>query len=174
MIPGQSEDTTALHEQTPTSLEQAHASSEQETAPSLPEVEPNEPSETLPLRNGSHKADQEAVTKDNNDEKQGPETSSTNQIETTTRLEAMARERDDLRQEVSKLRRSLEAIEEKHQEELSGLRDEIEDAQSAKEDAETQYHTLLGKVNTIRSQLGERLKADAVRQCYRHAVNIPC
>ena len=37
----------------------------------------------------------------------------------------------------------------------------MEEAQSGKERAEEQYKTLLGKVNAIRSQLGERLKADA-------------
>lgn len=81
--------------------------------------------------------------------------------ETSARLDAMAKERDHLRAQVAELRKSLETIQEKHQGELTGLRDEVEDAQSAKENAESQYRTLLGKVNTIRSQLGERLKADA-------------
>lgn len=85
-------------------------------------------------------------------------------IDTSARLEAMAEERESLRAEVAELRMSLETIKSQHQEELSGLREEIDETQSAKENAETQYHTLLGKVNTIRSQLGERLKADAVRQ----------
>lgn len=83
--------------------------------------------------------------------------------ETSARLDAMAKERDDLKAEVAELRKSLESIQEKHNEDLSGLKDEVEQAESAKETAETQYRTLLGKVNTIRSQLGERLKADAVR-----------
>jgi len=36
----------------------------------------------------------------------------------------------------------------------------LEESQSAKEQAETQYQHLLGRVNTIRTSLGERLKAD--------------
>lgn len=48
-------------------------------------------------------------------------------------------------------------------EKLESLKAQLQEAESAKENAETQYRSLLGKVNTIRSQLGERLKADAVR-----------
>ena len=76
----------------------------------------------------------------------------------------MANDRNALREEVAQLRKSLEDIQEKHEQELSGLKEEVEEAQSGKENADSQYRTLLGKVNTIRSQLGERLKADAVGQ----------
>ena len=78
-------------------------------------------------------------------------------------LDALARERSALRDEVTQLRRSLEQIQGKHDQELGTVREQLEGTQGEKEHAETQYRNLLGKVNTIRSQLGERLKADAVR-----------
>lgn len=78
------------------------------------------------------------------------------------RLAAAARERDELRLEVTELRKSLESIQQQHEDKLASLKTQVEDAESGKEHAEVQYKTLLGKVNTIRAQLGERLKADAV------------
>jgi chromosome segregation ATPase len=105
----------------------------------------------------------------------------------------MSQEREALRAEVEKLRKSLEDIQGKHSEEMSTmkhrhseelsaiegkynedvvsikgqlaeevstLRAELEESESAKEQAETQYQTLFGRVNTIRESLGERLKAD--------------
>lgn len=83
--------------------------------------------------------------------------------ETEERIAAAAKERDELRLEVTKLRKSLESIQQEHEAKLTGLKTQVEDAESGKEHAEVQYKTLLGKVNTIRAQLGERLKADAVR-----------
>ena len=82
--------------------------------------------------------------------------------DTDARLEVLVDERNALREEVAQVRRSLEEIKEKHEEELGSIRVQLADTQGEKEQAETQYRNLLGKVNTIRSQLGERLKADAV------------
>ena len=82
--------------------------------------------------------------------------------DTDERLEALAKERDALREEVAQVRRSLEEIQEKHEVELSSIRDQLAETQGEKEQAESQYRSLLGKVNTIKFQLGERLKADAV------------
>lgn len=82
--------------------------------------------------------------------------------DTDARLEALVSERAALREEVAHVRRSLEEIQGKHEEELGSIRKQLADTQGEKEQAETQYRNLLGKVNTIRSQLGERLKADAV------------
>ena len=82
--------------------------------------------------------------------------------DTDARLEALVNERNALREEVAQVRRSLEEIKEKHEEELGSIRVQLANTQGEKEQAETQYRNLLGKVNTIRSQLGERLKADAV------------
>ena len=86
----------------------------------------------------------------------------TSSTDTSERFDVLARERDALRAEVSELRQSLEAIRSKHDEDISGLQEQLEETQSGKEHAETQYQELLGRVTTIRAQLGERLKADAV------------
>jgi predicted transcriptional regulator len=78
-----------------------------------------------------------------------------------------------LRLEVTELRKNLESIQSKHegqstegtesnQEELQSLREELEEANESKEHFETQYNNLLGRVNTIKTTLGNRLKADAV------------
>ncbi|KAM3072460.1 hypothetical protein ACMFMG_009261 [Clarireedia jacksonii] len=105
----------------------------------------------------------------------------------------MSAEREALRAEVERLRKSLEDLQEKHaepnsssdgqdseklalieeqhkeeiatirsqhKEEISSVRTELEESESAKEHWESQYHALLGRVNTIKSSLGERLKAD--------------
>lgn len=46
--------------------------------------------------------------------------------------------------------------------EIQSLREELEEANEGKEHFETQYKNLLGRVNTIKTSLGDRLKADAV------------
>ncbi|OAL48557.1 hypothetical protein IQ07DRAFT_681326 [Pyrenochaeta sp. DS3sAY3a] len=96
--------------------------------------------------------------------------------DTNARLDAIAKERDALRQEVTELRKSLEVIQSKHEaaaapgepsekyeEEIRNLRDELDEANEGKEHFETQYKNLLGRVNTIKTSLGDRLKADAAR-----------
>ena len=90
------------------------------------------------------------------------DTIATSFTDTDARLEALSKEREALREEVAQVRRSLEEIKEKHDEELSSMREQLSETQAEKEQAESQYRSLLGKVNTIKSQLGERLKADAV------------
>jgi chromosome segregation ATPase len=94
----------------------------------------------------------------------------------------MSQEREALRVEVEQLRKALEDIQGKHTEEISTIkqhhagelssiqtqhveevttiRTELEESETAKEQAETQYQHLLGRINTIKSSLGERLKAD--------------
>lgn len=88
------------------------------------------------------------------------------QSDTSARLDAIAKERDALRLEVTELRKSLESIKEKHDEEINTLQTEIEEANEAKDHFESQYKNLLGRVNTIKTSLGDRLKADAV--CTAH------
>ena len=78
------------------------------------------------------------------------------------RLEALAREREALKAEVIELRKSLESIQERHEQDITELQEQLEESQAGKEQADTQYRDLLGRVNTIRSQLGDRLKSDAV------------
>ncbi|KIW66860.1 hypothetical protein PV04_06152 [Phialophora macrospora] len=77
------------------------------------------------------------------------------------RFDALVKDRDALRQEVTQLRQSLEELQARHTSEIEAIQGELADTQAEKENAEEQYQSLLGKVNTIRSQLGERLKADA-------------
>lgn len=61
------------------------------------------------------------------------------------------------------MRKSLEEIQSKHTADIEPLQQRLDDAESKKEQAEAQYQKLLERVNTIKSQLGERLKEDAVR-----------
>ena len=91
--------------------------------------------------------------------------------DTEARLDALTKERTALRDEVAQLRRSLEQIQGKHEKDLGTVRALLEETQGEKELAEAQYRGLLGKVNTIRSQLGERLKADAV--CIESLAHLP-
>lgn len=83
--------------------------------------------------------------------------------DTEERLAAAANERDQLKAEVTELRKSLEEIQQRHEEESSQKQTRMEEAQAGKEHAETRYQKLLSQVNMIKAQLGERLKADAVR-----------
>ncbi|KAL4785071.1 hypothetical protein BJX76DRAFT_190525 [Aspergillus varians] len=59
------------------------------------------------------------------------------------------------------MRKSLEEIRSKHHTDMEALQSHLEDAESKKEHAESQYRGLLERVNIIKSQLGERLKEDA-------------
>ena len=80
----------------------------------------------------------------------------------SSRLEAAAKERDQLRVEVTEIRKSLEGIQQRHQSETAQLRTSLQETKNGKDQVETKYQKLLGQVNTIKAQLGERLKSDAV------------
>ena len=80
----------------------------------------------------------------------------------STRLEAYNEERESLREEVAQVRKSLQDLQVRHEAEISDLREQLAGTNEGKRTAETQYQNLLGRVNTIRTQLGDRLKADAV------------
>jgi dynactin complex subunit len=82
----------------------------------------------------------------------------------SARFDALVKDRDALRVEVSKLRKSIEELQANHQTDLDGMREQLQEAEGQKEEAVEQYQTLLGKVNTIQERLKERLKADAVRR----------
>ncbi|TVY94287.1 GRIP domain-containing protein [Lachnellula willkommii] len=60
----------------------------------------------------------------------------------------------------SKHSEEISTIKDQHTEEISSVRAELEESQSAREQAEEQYQSLLGRINTIKASLGERLKAD--------------
>lgn len=83
---------------------------------------------------------------------------SDNTSDATSRFDALVRDRDALLEEVTRLRESLEEVTRKYDDQST----ELETVQGERETAEENYQNLLRKVNTIRSQLGERLKADAV------------
>ncbi|KAK4181112.1 hypothetical protein QBC36DRAFT_318636 [Triangularia setosa] len=61
-----------------------------------------------------------------------------------------------LQAEVEQLRQQLEA----QSIEITQLKSDLEESESAKDHAETQYQTLLGRVEKIKETLGERLKRD--------------
>jgi predicted nucleic acid-binding Zn-ribbon protein len=74
----------------------------------------------------------------------------------------LIKDRDALRQEVTHLRQLLEELQSNHTDELSEVQNQLQETQGEKDEAQEQYQNLLGKVNTIKAQLGERLKSDAV------------
>lgn len=82
------------------------------------------------------------------------------------RFEALVRDRDSLRAEVTDMRKSLEEIQSKHRSEMEGVQGKLDDAETKREHAEAQFQKLMERVNTIKSQLGERLKEDSVRHLF--------
>ncbi|KAK8218673.1 putative Golgi matrix protein [Phyllosticta capitalensis] len=122
--------------------------------------------DTRPQSNGSARTNTTSTAPPPSPPKQTPppEVSSstpTMDADTTERLDALAKERDSLREEVTQLRKSLETIQSKHESELAEVQSQLTETQVGKEHAENQYKDLRGKVNTIKTQLGERMKADA-------------
>ncbi|KZZ97188.1 golgi matrix protein [Ascosphaera apis ARSEF 7405] len=89
-------------------------------------------------------------------------------------FDALVRDRDSLRMEVIELRKSLEEIQSKNDDEREKLQESLKSVRAEKENAEHRFRELLGKVNTIKSQLGERLKADAeeLTQCRQQIVEL--
>ena len=55
------------------------------------------------------------------------------------------RDRDSLRAEVTELRKSLEQIQHKHQEDMDALQQKLSDSEDKKSQAETAFQKLLGK-----------------------------
>lgn len=82
----------------------------------------------------------------------------------TKHTEEVSRIKNDHVEEVSAIEAKhidvVSKLKEEHTEELSTIRTELEETEAAKDQAETQYQALLGRINTIKSSLGERLKAD--------------
>ncbi|KAK8175813.1 hypothetical protein IWX90DRAFT_425228 [Phyllosticta citrichinensis] len=120
--------------------------------------------DTRPQSNGSARTNTTSAAPPPSPPKQTPPpeiSSTTMDADTTDRLDALAKERDTLREEVTQLRKSLETIQSKHESELADLQSQLTETQVGKEQAENQYKDLRGKVNTIKTQLGERMRADA-------------
>ncbi|RMY99387.1 hypothetical protein D0862_07153 [Hortaea werneckii] len=149
------------------SIPNAMQNDDKSHTPSSPTApDPQVEREDLPAENGAQqpppqKGNETSTDNAPNQNAATAESSSEAPSDTTSRLDAMQQERNTLRDEVTKLRQSLEDLQRQHTEEVTGVREELEQTQQSREHAETQYRNLLGKVNTIRSQLGERLKADA-------------
>ncbi|KAK6376139.1 hypothetical protein LTS17_007390 [Exophiala oligosperma] len=157
--------TTPVEPQTPTEASQPKdgaesddSDAEETTELSSTKTDVPEGKKILDLMNGVAK-DTPTPTEKNNDANADADTDT----DTATRFDALVKDRDALRLEVTELRKSLEELQSKHATELETAQNDLAEAQQEKETAEEQYQTLLGRVNTIRSQLGERLKADAVR-----------
>jgi chromosome segregation ATPase len=72
----------------------------------------------------------------------------------------MPQDHNALRLEVEQLRKQLENIQESHVEEVRQLQTDLEETEAAREHAETQYQTLLNRVEKIKETLGDRLKRD--------------
>ncbi|KAK7550832.1 hypothetical protein IWX50DRAFT_555402 [Phyllosticta citricarpa] len=126
--------------------------------------------DTRPQSNGSARTNTTSAAPPPSPPKQTPPpevssssttTNTTMDADTTERLDALAKERDSLREEVTQLRKSLETIQSKHESELADVQSQLTETRVGKEHAENQYKDLRGKVNTIKTQLGERMKADA-------------
>ncbi|OJJ49519.1 hypothetical protein ASPZODRAFT_156633 [Penicilliopsis zonata CBS 506.65] len=92
---------------------------------------------------------------------EGVEKVSLDSLQSKDRFDALVRDRDSLRAEVADMRRSLEEIQSKHHADMEVLHEKLGDAETKKEHAETQFQKLLERVNTIKTQLGQRLKEDA-------------
>jgi predicted nuclease with TOPRIM domain len=78
------------------------------------------------------------------------------------KLEALARERDNLRQEVSELRKALEDIQGKHDQEIKNLQVKLETAEESRDEADQRHSDLRVRVKEITATLGERLKSNTV------------
>ena len=121
--------------------------------------------------NNEDGSDGESTTKSKDN---GPQPQSKSEADSTLdtlqskdRFDALVRDRDSLRAEVTDMRKSLEEIQSKHRADMEALQQNVDDAESKKGEAETQFQKLLERVNIIKSQLGERLKEDAV--CWKNA-----
>ncbi|KAF2490764.1 hypothetical protein BU16DRAFT_574823 [Lophium mytilinum] len=126
-----------------------------------PDSEPDTPSHTLtngttsPPPSGISNAVAAAMARSRQQSSSSPPTA-----DTESRLEALAQERDSLRAEVAELRRGLESIQEKHEEEIGGLKEQLDESNEGRENAEEQYRNLLGKINGIKRSLEGRLQSD--------------
>lgn len=67
---------------------------------------------------------------------------------------------DELSEIKIKHNEEISIIKKEHSEELATLKIKFEESEKARDTAETQYQHLLERVNTIKSSLGERFKAD--------------
>ncbi|GAB1215968.1 hypothetical protein ATERTT37_005167 [Aspergillus terreus] len=140
-------------------------SDEQPSTSDQPATEPHDAAtndnETNPDAASKHESDDDGDDEDNGKQVDGDPNPPADTLQSEDRFDALVRDRDSLRAEVTDMRKSLEEIQTKHREEMEALQHKLDDAESKKEHAETQFQKLLERVNTIKSQLGERLREDA-------------
>ncbi|KAL9084214.1 MAG: hypothetical protein Q9159_005337 [Coniocarpon cinnabarinum] len=120
-----------------------------------------EPRESIPDRPASTARRKSSAAANGEPAKGTTQSDSANAGDTASRLDMAVKERNNLRDEVAELRRELEDIQNRHNEEHGALRRDADQARTGKDLAESKYNKLLGQVNNIKTQLGERLQADA-------------
>lgn len=76
------------------------------------------------------------------------------------KLQAMTEDREALRVEAEQYRKQIEDLQKSHASEVEQLTARLGESNSAKENAEEQYETLLGRVEKIKATLSDRLKRD--------------
>ena len=89
----------------------------------------------------------------------------------SARFEALVRDRDTLRAEVTELRKSLEDLQAKHQTESKSIQEQLEESQAETSDWQSKFTTLQDNVNTLKSQVRERFKANAVSLSHHDLAN---
>ncbi|CAL5869998.1 uncharacterized protein PFLUO_LOCUS4231 [Penicillium psychrofluorescens] len=140
----------------PNATDRLNGSDEDPGEDLAPDAVKRDPAEDNPTDQHVNNHDHETPHSDNE-----PLNPTSDGNEPKDRFDALVRDRDSLRAEVTDMRKSLEEIQSKHSAEMETLQQRLDDAESKKEQAETQFQKLLERVNTIKSQLGERLKEDA-------------
>ncbi|SPO03407.1 related to RUD3 - suppressor of uso1-1 transport defect [Cephalotrichum gorgonifer] len=76
------------------------------------------------------------------------------------KLQAMTEDREALRAEIEKYRKQIEDLQTSHASEVKRLTTELEESNTAKENAEEEYETLRERVEKIKATLSDRLKRD--------------
>ncbi|CAK7203377.1 hypothetical protein SEUCBS139899_006110 [Sporothrix eucalyptigena] len=122
-------------------------------------------------KDGSNPADRSSLERNGDDDDQSatsttPSTPTTAASKTITNPSTMTLdgpEAEALRTDVERLRKQVEelrAVQETHKEEAEQLRNELQESEAGREEAETKYDNLLGRVGKIKETLDSRLKRD--------------
>ncbi|KAL8366008.1 hypothetical protein RB595_004677 [Gaeumannomyces hyphopodioides] len=157
------DDAPAVKSPVPAPDEDADEPSSQPEAPAKRDGRANGHAQAGGSANGHKKPQappQPANTKAQPPQPPTPTTTSDGGDDAGAKFDAMTQERDALRAEVEQLRQELETIRESHSTETAQLRSELEESEAARDRAEDQYQNLLGRVEKIKTTLGDRLKRD--------------
>ncbi|KAL9108812.1 MAG: hypothetical protein Q9227_006469 [Pyrenula ochraceoflavens] len=126
-----------------TSLEKNIEEGGSQVSKTPPEDTPVKADEATPLRNGMQSL------------------SISNTADASQRFEALVRDRDTLRAEVTELRKSLEELQAKHESDAKSIKEQLEESQAETSDWQSKYTTLQDNVNTLKAQVRDRFKANA-------------